>query len=380
MPSPTTATRVKLRNPSGLLLPPELIHLIAYRSPYTLARKFRLTCFWLRDWCKEADIRQYLLGPRRTWIWAAFEGRVDVLERIEAEGAEGDFAYCEGKLSRWEVALRIGAIRRHTEVVEYTLRHQDSLVGSFRGPRDDGPQLLIAVEEEPDVHRALSPNELSGLGPLSIACCNCDFPIVRLILDHGTTFRESSYAVRWAVNRDNADMVGYLIDWNPHFYLDALVYAAQYASLNCLQSVIDCKRSELHHWDLQMALIDAAVYGQNSSVKLLLQPGNRELNPQLPDGKATAFYLAMELGDPDLVPDLLESDADLVGVLEIATTKQEPEGSLEKLLKWIAKVNENSRRWNPFIVPVASLIFQAIEKHGASDRRVEAVIPMCLSM
>ncbi|KAJ3056216.1 hypothetical protein HK097_007699 [Rhizophlyctis rosea] len=69
--SATASTCAKPAEPSSLLLPPEIIHRISYRSTYPTARKLRSTAFWLRQWCKEADLPQYLLGARRTWIWAA---------------------------------------------------------------------------------------------------------------------------------------------------------------------------------------------------------------------------------------------------------------------------------------------------------------------
>ncbi|KAJ3050780.1 hypothetical protein HK097_008240 [Rhizophlyctis rosea] len=362
-------TRTDPAQLTDLHLPPELTHHISYRSAYSTARKFRATCFWLRDWCKEADLRQCLLGPRRTWIWAAFVGRVDELNRIEEEGLEGDFAYCDGKMSRWEVALRVGVVAEEKEVVEFALKRYP---GPINTPADDGPLLRTALEEEPDVCRLVCEHPYLERGPAVVATDRRDSQIGFALLKHGATKSETKFALSLAI-----DIALYLIHHDPSLYLHAIRCTAMLDKPKFLQTLIDLRRSNMDPWNLQFAMDEAAKSGKNANIKVLLRRKNRKLQPHLHVGKGRSLSFAAKVGDPSLVPSLVECDDDIYVALRSVVAYEESKVALQTLLQWIRNQNQTCWQSNPYVVPIECLVRATIELHlGSNDDLIADFVPL----
>ncbi|KAJ3041327.1 hypothetical protein HK097_002291 [Rhizophlyctis rosea] len=130
-------------------------------------------------------------------------------------------------------------------------------------------------------------------------------------------------------------------------------------------------------WDLQGALSHAAKCGKNASVKLLLHPGNRELNPQLDvGGRGIALYYAATERGLSHVPDLVESDADISHALRCAVIKGD-KAALEKLLKWVVDDVQPTWTSNPYVVPVEMLVRRTISEHrNVKDWKLPEIIPV----
>ncbi|KAJ3056215.1 hypothetical protein HK097_007698 [Rhizophlyctis rosea] len=247
-------------------------------------------------------------------------------------------------MSRWEVALRVGVIVRKSEVVEFALTHYP---GPIATPDKDGPQLATAIAEEPDAYRVLRDfHNLEG-GPVYVAADGSDVPMLRILVNHGTTDRESRFALVGAIDNDAIDI---------------------------LRSHL--RRDDMDPWVLQHTLHRAATSGQNALIKLLLKPGNRELIPQLFFGKGYALYMAARENDPSLVPDLVESDDDLDTALSLSVIN-ESQVALGKLLQWIVTLNQTSRNSDPYVVLVEKSIRKFINYHpNAIDRDSLELIPL----
>ena len=300
---------------------------------------------------------------------------MDVLKKIEEQGVERDFAYCESRMSRWEGALRLGVIGREKDVVEYALANHP---GPIAAPDDDDALLETVLQEEPSVSRALRQFRHLEVGPVSIAGGNGDFPMAQILLNHETTPQERMFAVQYALTHGTTDISRYLVDRDPELYVVVLGCATRCANLAFLQTLIDSKRSNMDPWHLHEALEQAAAMGKNASIHLLLRPGNRELNTHLLEGKGDAFYVAAREGELSSVPDLIESDADINNALRIAVMDVDGSLGLEKLLQWIADQKQTVRKSNPFIVPAEPLIRQAIDRHGSDDWvTLELIVLLC---
>ncbi|KAJ3053311.1 hypothetical protein HK097_004551 [Rhizophlyctis rosea] len=102
-------------------LPNELIFRIAYNSSWTTAYGMRLTCSWLRTWIREADIREVYRTDRGNWLYAAFTGRVELLERIHAKGKT--YKFCRSRLGMWDMALRLACLGGSAEVAKLAFEH-----------------------------------------------------------------------------------------------------------------------------------------------------------------------------------------------------------------------------------------------------------------
>ena len=101
-------------------------------------------------------------------------------------------------------------------------------------------------------------------------------------------------------------------------------------------------------------------------MKLLLQPGNRELNPLIDEGKGIAFYHAAS-GNPALVPRPGRSEADIYKALRLAVSTGGHREALDKLFRWIRDQNRTVRKSNPFTIPASYLVRLAMNRPNVAS-------------
>ncbi|KAJ3049131.1 hypothetical protein HK097_009855 [Rhizophlyctis rosea] len=358
-------TSYQTRNPhhsATLRLPPEIIQRIAYRSPYRLACKFRLTCSWLHEWCKEADLRQYLLGRRRTYIRAAYKGRVDVLQRID-EDDKGEFWYCGGEFGREEVALGLGIVMRHKNVVDYALAKFPKPLPDWQPYR---PTLKYVTYAEPDVRRALSLYEFDNTvqAPFFAAVASNDVSIFQTLLDHGIPNNQQTHPLGFvddSIYFGSVDICMYLLNQHPALASSALEIAIEHGKDDILQAIIDSDlispnlpASGIHAF--QNALEHAVRLDSTVFIDLFLRDSNRECNPQLRTGKGRAMCLAVACNRTHLCSKLAECDDDIYNALSAAVKHEDTTLVLEKLIGWVAEENQNFRRSNFYVLPIVRLV------------------------
>ncbi|KAJ3045821.1 hypothetical protein HK097_001092 [Rhizophlyctis rosea] len=329
----TASSRTASSNSPALLLPAEIIHRIAYRCNYRTVCRFRSTCYWLRQWCKEADLRQYLLGRRRTYVWAAYKGRVDVLQRIDDDD-QGEFWYCGGEFGREEVALGLGIVMRHKNVVNYAPTKSPKPL-PIR-PIFHYPNLRSAIIVEPYVHRALKLHKNLHVTPYVATLLADDAPIYQALMHHGVAINLGAGEWRKAIQFGSKTICLHLIDQNWNLLVPAINEAIQTNELDILRAIVHFAPTlpNYHQRIPQQALEFSAELGSLDCLDFFLSVGIRERNALLEGWeKGRAMCLAAANNQLQCCSKLAESEGDIYYAFVAAVTIENITTALENLIK-----------------------------------------------